>query len=389
LEVKTVFDSQIDVTKANSHIKEIDIIKAIGIILMVLGHCGFIFKHFIYVFHMSLFFVVSGYCYNNKNSKDFTNLLQYVLKKVKTLYIPYILVGILFLLLNNIFLQYDLITDNILFSVNAINEYSGLAGKFSFQIFIVELLKLLCFYGGSVPFYGATWFLRVLFLTSIIYVILDYLTQRFLKIEKYQYILRIVVSLGLMLFSYYCNKIQFKWEILGIEIIDKIKYACTACVLLEVGRILRIYMARLINIQRYGIGIFSGIVLIILNQFGTMELAQNEIVNPVFFLSASITGFIFCYFLAEMIIAVKIDKCFCYIGKHTLSILLFHFLAFKLITVAQVSIYGLPVYMRASFPTLYTQWYWVIAYSVIGIGIPLLLEYFYCIIKRRICTLFI
>lgn len=33
----------------------IDIIKGIGIILMVGGHCGMPFTHFIYLFHMAIF----------------------------------------------------------------------------------------------------------------------------------------------------------------------------------------------------------------------------------------------------------------------------------------------------------------------------------------------
>ena len=40
----------------------IDIIKGIGIILMVYGHAAAPFKHFIYLFHMAIFFMASGYC---------------------------------------------------------------------------------------------------------------------------------------------------------------------------------------------------------------------------------------------------------------------------------------------------------------------------------------
>lgn len=47
----------------------IDIIKGIGIILMVGGHCGMPFTHFIYLFHMAIFFMASGYCFNASNSE--------------------------------------------------------------------------------------------------------------------------------------------------------------------------------------------------------------------------------------------------------------------------------------------------------------------------------
>lgn len=41
----------------------IDIMKGIGIILMVVGHSGYpsFLRNFIYTFHMPLFFMISGY----------------------------------------------------------------------------------------------------------------------------------------------------------------------------------------------------------------------------------------------------------------------------------------------------------------------------------------
>ena len=39
----------------------IDILKGIGIILVVLGHADFPFRDWVYLFHMALFFITSGY----------------------------------------------------------------------------------------------------------------------------------------------------------------------------------------------------------------------------------------------------------------------------------------------------------------------------------------
>lgn len=66
----------------------IDIIKCVGIILMIMGHVGFgsYFDHYIHAFHMPIFFIVSGYLWkNNKKFRDFA------LRKVQTLLIPWIL----------------------------------------------------------------------------------------------------------------------------------------------------------------------------------------------------------------------------------------------------------------------------------------------------------
>ena len=46
-----------------SRIEEIDIVKAIGIICMVLGHADFPGTRFVYLFHMAVFFIASVYLF--------------------------------------------------------------------------------------------------------------------------------------------------------------------------------------------------------------------------------------------------------------------------------------------------------------------------------------
>lgn len=63
----------------------IDYLRAIGIVLMVLGHIPLsdAFVHYVHGFHMPLFFVISGYCYKAGGG---TERLKKILKK---LLIPY------------------------------------------------------------------------------------------------------------------------------------------------------------------------------------------------------------------------------------------------------------------------------------------------------------
>ena len=48
--------------------KVIDVIKGYGICLMVCGHSGAPFTDWIYLFHMALFFIASGYLWNERNA---------------------------------------------------------------------------------------------------------------------------------------------------------------------------------------------------------------------------------------------------------------------------------------------------------------------------------
>lgn len=70
----------------------IDICKALAIYCMVLGHVGTAkpVSEFIHVFHMPVFFLLSGYCFNEvKNS----NIGQLIAKRFKSLIVPYLVFG--------------------------------------------------------------------------------------------------------------------------------------------------------------------------------------------------------------------------------------------------------------------------------------------------------
>lgn len=60
-----------DTNNLNQRDLSVDIVKALGIFCMVAGHCDWPFTHFIYLFHMAIFFIASGYCYKEVNSSEF------------------------------------------------------------------------------------------------------------------------------------------------------------------------------------------------------------------------------------------------------------------------------------------------------------------------------
>ncbi len=75
--------------------KTIDIAKGIGIVLVVWGHtmAACPFRQEIYLFHMPLFFILSGYCFTEKK-----NSLSEILKKnIRAYLIPYIVFFIILL----------------------------------------------------------------------------------------------------------------------------------------------------------------------------------------------------------------------------------------------------------------------------------------------------
>ena len=71
-----------------------DMMKGIGILLVIIGHVahGYGLYPIIYVFHMPLFFIVSGYFYKPKQP------LVLFKRDVKLLLLPYCLVAMLILM---------------------------------------------------------------------------------------------------------------------------------------------------------------------------------------------------------------------------------------------------------------------------------------------------
>lgn len=134
----------------------IDIVKAFGIILMILGHCPAVpqmpFRHFIFTFHMPLFFIVSGYFFKAKDVK--TSLIR----DAKHLLIPYIVTCIAVVILS--FVKSKFMDDNkTLYYIIA--------------TFIGSGSPHLCLYLADMPIIGAIWFLPALFVCKNAYNLLS------------------------------------------------------------------------------------------------------------------------------------------------------------------------------------------------------------------------
>lgn len=82
--------------------KNIEISKAIGVLLVVIGHssCPWPIEKLIYSFHMPFFFFMSGYLY-----KD-CGLKKTIIKKNRSLLVPYIIVAVLSIIAVDVVLPY-------------------------------------------------------------------------------------------------------------------------------------------------------------------------------------------------------------------------------------------------------------------------------------------
>lgn len=153
--------------------ERITIAKAIAIMLMVVAHAGLPSapSHFISMFHMPLFFFVSGYCFKDKYLLDNK---RFVINKVKGLYVPFVKWSFLFLVLHNLFFYLDIYNGE--FGFRGVGEHLYTLKEHAFNA-----LKILLSMNETEQLLGGYWFLKQLFVGSL----LSFVVFRFVKNNKY------------------------------------------------------------------------------------------------------------------------------------------------------------------------------------------------------------
>lgn len=339
--------------------EQMDILRGLGIVFVVLGHTVSPINHFIYLFHIIIFFIISGYFFKDDNIKDEKSLKKFMLKKVKRLYIPYILVNIICVLLNNFFIR--------------INMYSiSTHYYFTIKDIVKNIVKILLF-NGVTEMAGATWFLQILFVVTIFYGMIEFLIKKF-EIKNSN-IIQMSISIIFLLFGYFLALKEINLKIINISVF-------TCYIFFDFGRNFKTFKIELSKYKRLLLLLISFILLLILNNLGTIEISKNIYTNLTFYISVSIIGWIFVYELSYFFTKTNIIKnIFIYIGQNTMSILILHFFIFKIINFIGVIITKEDISLMSTFPVLFTGKYCWIIYTLFGIIIPIILEKILKILK--------
>lgn len=358
--------------------KAIDSIKGIAIILVVIGHAYAPFLNFISLFHMAVFFIVSGYCWNSNKVQNFKDLKEYFKRKIKTLYIPFVLFNGICVILNNFFIKINFYTSNtdlLLWKNDPTIVSKFLETKTTLGIIetIKALIKVLTF-SGETQFGGATWFFRTLFIVTIFHAIFEYILK---KNKKVRYVLFVIINAICIIFTQIISQYNIKMHF-GLQNVF------SAYIMYSIGIILKnrniLENNKLNNkmiLSFMFVTSFSILSYISINN--KISFVNNEIVNVLFFILVSILGFIMLYSFVK--IFKFFEKILIYLGKRTVPIILFHFLSFKLVTLIYLLCNSKPMYLIAAFPCLVDGWLWIL-YTIIGITVPILIYEIYNRMKK-------
>lgn len=281
-----------------------DILRGLLIISVVIGHSTGKFNGYIYQFHMGAFFLVSGYLAKQKSR----SLLETIYHKVLTLFLP-VLTSVCILQLAT-------------YGLHKLNIYNMLLGDMQYITFGIVLKEF--FLHGSIYVWwlGAAWFVLVLFLISIIHRALYQLLD-----EKYGVVYGIL-SICLFLIGYSISKTgAHAWNI-DLVLIAQFYYV--------IGLYLCKYAENVVQKRTWMQAIvLACITFVIMHIIATklhftMDYPSRAFNAPAIDVFMVVNGAIFIYALAMCISKIPvINWLTAYLGRNTLPILLFHFMAFK------------------------------------------------------------
>lgn len=335
-------------------------LKAIGIILVVLAHSNSIvyINNYIAMFHMPLFFIASGYCFKEKN---FSQPFCYIFKKVKKLWCPFIKYSLLFVLLHNVFFKLH-IYDSRYWNQH---EYSNMD-------YIKCLKDIILHMEVSELLVRPLWFLNALFWGTIFAFVFLAIPHFFLRNSARKYMCSgYILSLGgaLLICIILCT-LNMTFTILYIG-----PRTFLTAAFIMIGFIASRY--DLGNLHPFLMLICVMITFIAMNLYlirmkDNLYVAKDTV--PYFVVATMMTWTL--YSLPWNKVHGNIKTALLYIGENTLPIFIWHFLAFKLVSLFIIAVYDLPINYLGAFHVIYeyaNKGYFVL-YTIVGLCIPLVLK---------------
>jgi len=351
-----------------------DVIKGLGILAVVLGHAG-IQGYFVSTYHLALFFFVSGHFYNDKHTAD---LFAFFGKKLEKLWWPTFKYTLFFLLLHNVFVS-------LRFIEGTVPHGNFLPGEY---INGYEMLRevILTFWGQHLEVLsGPMWFIFPLLIGLVLFSIVRKISTKLpIKVALYG---EFLVIIGLYFF--------------GIFLIEKPIYVPfwseTAFLVLPIiyfgfasKNFIRKFVPKKLLFLLLGVVISVGILHYCVTHQIVIILSEKRYHDPVLFLAVTMIGIYMNLLLGELISKMSsLKKLFSYMGEKSFHIMALHFLCFKTINFAYISIHHLSYSLMPQVVISTTIKWWPL-YVLAGIGIPLCIVcvYDYCKSKLgKICLI--
>lgn len=344
--------------------KRLDIIKALAIVMMVAFHARApeIFSSFGYLFHMGVFFVVTGWLFDFRHSESLSAIATYVKRKIVRLWFPVAFWTLLGVLFHNFLLDWNVISDC---QMDVVIDADSVSERWSASYLIKQLTYVPFMVADGSQLCGAFWFLQSLFFVTTGYCI----ASRLLRLLGVNVLVsQTVLSLILLVVARYVNVPRISY--IGGS------HTLTAYALLHMGVLFRRFDMNVQSLRRRTvvvIGALCFLLLVLLRSQGRISLAANSYPSCLFLLVCTSCGF-FLLDSVTALIPAKLGSVLAYVGRRTMPIVILHFLSFKLVSILIIYCKGYPLYRLAEFPVIIGETWLFVAYTIVGVGAPLFLR---------------
>ena len=281
-----------------------NILKALGMIAVVGGHCGINFLPWfpVYSFHMPLFIFISGYFFRD------SDFISFAKSKIKHLVIPLLSWNLVFGFVCTILLSYGLI-------------------HFGEPLSLKSLFVKPFSHGHQYVFNLATWFVGTLVELQFVYWALHRLCRR-------NHIALLLVTLICYLAAW--TMADNHWRVVYGSVFLPIEKVLFMLIFYELGAVYKLYLEKLdsFSIDRIvGLVIFNGLLLGFVNRSITTGISWMKVPHQILLPLVTAMSGIYLYMQVSELLKdkVKRDSLLGFIGEHTFPIMTLHLFFFWLL----------------------------------------------------------
>lgn len=348
------------------------IAKGLAIIAMVMGHADpppFI-AAFVYPWHMPLFFIAAGYFFSEKN---IDSPWEFIGKRFKKLYMPFLKWSIMFLVLHNLWFYLGILNEEFG------NWSGGVTHPYSWRDAISRLVMIVTSMSGYDEFMaGAFWFFRGLLVSSIVFLVV----YRLLRLNT-----RMASTMCVLLICLGC--VAFTALRLGFGV--KLHYypnggwrETWGIFFFGMGFLFRRYESRIPS--GWWLILCGFAVMCTAAYFNFRGMTNSGAWRDLWSLPVSgCVGFLTVYSLsrklADGVAGAFAGGLLTYVGNNTMPVYVFHIISYKVVSLLKIWWYDLDFgHIGCHMVVHYnnTDFFFVL-YSVVGVALPLIVD---AVIKR-------
>ncbi len=320
---------------------------------------------------MAVFFIASGFFYKESSSESIQSVSGFVFNKFCKNWIPFFVWNAIFVLLHNVLANTSIIPPGVIVSSIPAPEI------YSVREIMIRIIKGALF-SYQEPLIGGFWFFKILFLISCSYCIVDYLLRK-MHFTRYQnrIVVQLAVSALFLFFGYTCSKKHL--DLHGLEFIGS--YYC----LYYFGILFHNVRDRFKGFRWYVwiiILLVSFGILCWLYPRGRIGYNRNDYTSPQYLLACAISGWIMVCSASVLLNKVPVIRnLLINVGKRTIFVLILHIPVLKIVEIVEAYLYGNPVICLTTGASLRGGAVSLVIYTIIGVGVPVILGTIYQRIK--------